>query len=86
MEVKKCQKCGAFIMSESDLCASCAKEQAYANTVLKTYFDENVSFDSIPSISAITGVAPELIQSYMKENHYIDTEMNSITSFNHIQY
>ena len=86
MEVRKCRKCGAFIMSENDLCASCAKELAYANTVLKNYFDENVSFDSIPSISAITGVAPEMIQNYMEENHYIDSEMNSLTSFNHIQY
>lgn len=86
MEIKKCTKCGAFIMTNNDLCESCAKENAYENTVLKNYFDENLTFDSIPSISAITGIAPNTIQNYMKTNNYIDSDLNTTTSFNSIQY
>ena len=86
MEIKKCTKCGAFVMSDNDLCASCAKETAYENTVLKNYFDENLNFDSIPSISAITGIAPNTIQNYMKANNYIDSDLNITSSFNSIQY
>ena len=83
MEIKKCSKCGAFIMTESDLCDSCLKETAYENTVLKNYFDENLSFDSIPSISAVTGISPNIIQNYMKTNNYMDPDTSS---FNNIQY
>ena len=86
MEIKKCTKCGAFLMADSDLCSSCAKEIAYENTVLKNYFDENSSFDSIPSISAVTGIAPNIIQNYMKANNYIDSDVNTTTSFTNIQY
>lgn len=86
MEIKKCTKCGAFLMTDSDLCSSCAKEIAYENTVLKNYFDENSSFDSIPSISAVTGIAPNIIQNYMKANNYIDSDANTTTSFTNIQY
>ena len=76
MEIKKCLKCGAFIQSEGDICTSCLKETAYANTVLKSYFEENFSFDSIPAISAVTGVAPSVIQNYMKENNFIDYDVD----------
>jgi len=86
MEIKKCTKCGAFIQSDSDICSSCAKKIAYENTVLKNYFDENASFDSIPSISAVTGIAPNVIQSYMKANNYIDYDIDMNTAFNNIQY
>ena len=86
MEIKKCIKCGAFIESDSDICASCAREIAYQNTVLKNYFDENISFESIPSISAVTGIAPNVIQNYMKENNYIDHDIDFNVDFNNIQY
>lgn len=86
MEIKKCIKCGAFIESDSDICTSCAKEVAYQNTVLKNYFDENVTFESIPSISAVTGIAPNVIQDYMKENNYIDHDIDFSVGFNNILY
>ena len=86
MEIKKCSKCGSFIMSENELCESCTKSIAYENTVLKNYFDENIGFDSIPSISAVTGVSPDTIQNYMKVNHYIDSDIDINNSFNNIQY
>ena len=86
MEIKKCSKCGAFIMSDKTLCDTCAKETAYANTVLKNYFEENVCFDSIPSISAVTGISPNVIQNYMKANDYIDAITKRDTFFTYIDY
>ena len=86
MEIKKRSKCGAFIMSDKTLCDTCAKETAYANTVLKNYFEENVCFDSIPSISAVTGISPNVIQNYMKANDYIDADTPITSSFTNIQY
>ena len=85
MEIKKCINCGSFISTESTLCTKCANKITYENTVLKNYFDENSSFDSIPSISASTGISPATIQSYMLTNNYIDTE-TPINGFSSIQY
>lgn len=86
MEIRKCMKCGAFIMTDAELCNSCANAVAYENTVLKNYFEENLTFDSIPSISAATGIAPATIQNYMKANNYINSDIDITTSFTNIQY
>lgn len=85
MEIKKCINCGSFISSESTLCTQCANKITYENTVLKNYFDENSSFDSIPSISAATGISPSTIQHYMLRNNYIDMDTPT-TGFSSIQY
>lgn len=86
MEIKKCTKCGAFIAGDGELCDSCAKQIAYENTVLKNYFEANEAFDSIPSISAVTGISPNAIQNYMQKNNYIDEEDNGMNGFSNIQY
>jgi len=85
MEIKKCICCGSFITSDASLCVTCANKKMYDSTVLKNYFDENSSFESISSISAATGVSPNTIQNYMKENNFIDSDF-SFTDFNSIQY
>ena len=85
MVIKKCISCGSFISSEATLCEKCANKITYENTVLKNYFDENSSFDSIPSISAATGISPAAIQHYMLENNYIDPTTNT-SGFSSIQY
>ena len=85
MEIKKCINCGCFITTNASLCVTCANKKQYNSTVLKNFFDENASFDSISSISAATGVAPDAIQTYMKENDYYDSSF-STTDFSSIQY
>ena len=85
MEIRKCINCGSFISSETTLCAKCANKITYENTVLKNYFDENSSFDSIPSISAVTGISPTSVQRYMVNNNFIDQDTPS-TGFSSIQY
>ena len=85
MEIKKCINCGSFISSDATLCSTCANKITYENTVLKNFFDENASFDSIPSISAVTGIAPSAVQRFMISNNYIDTNADS-SGFSPIQY
>ncbi len=85
MEIKKCINCGSFITTNASLCTSCANKITYENTVLKNYFDENTSFDSISSISVATGVSPKSIQSFMIENNYMD-ETTIPQGFSTIQY
>ena len=85
MKIKKCANCGSFITSETTLCGSCANKANYDMTLLKNYFDETVSFDSISAVSAATGVSPKSIQQYMQDNDYMNSEINP-TSFSSIQY
>ena len=85
MEIKKCSNCGSFITSEATLCSSCANKANYDMTLLKNYFDENASFDSISAVSATTGVSPKSIQKFMQDNDYMSSEINP-TSFSSIQY
>ena len=85
MELRKCVNCGSFITTEGALCTTCANKKTYESTVLKTYFDENTSFDSISSISATTGISPNAIQSYIRDNNFTDADIPSST-FNSIQY
>lgn len=85
MEIKKCINCGSFISSDATLCSTCANKITYENTVLKNFFDENASFDSISSISAVTGIAPSSVQRFMISNNYIDTNVES-SGFSPIQY
>lgn len=85
MEIKKCANCGAFITTEGNLCNTCLNKARYDNTLLKNYFDENTSFDSISSVSAATGVSPKAIQQFMIDNNYTNSEINS-TTFSSIQY
>ena len=76
MEIKKCTSCGAFITTEATVCDSCLNKMNYDMTLLKNYFDEISSFDSISAISAATGVSPTAIQKYMQDNHF-ETGINS---------
>lgn len=84
MEIKKCANCGAFIVTEGPLCDSCTDKVNLDMSLLKNYFEESPSFDSISEISASTGVSPVSIQKYMEKNNY-HLESNSI-NFNSIQY
>ncbi len=84
MEIKKCASCGSFITSGATICATCANKASYEKTLLKNYFDENASFDSISSVSATTGVSFNSVQKYIQDNNYVD--LDSTTTFNPIQY
>ncbi|MBQ6860900.1 MAG: hypothetical protein IJO08_04570 [Clostridia bacterium] len=85
MEIKKCASCGSFISSGAAICATCANKASYEKTLLKNYFDENTSFDSISSVSATTGVSFGSVQKYIQDNNYLDSDV-SATTFNPIQY
>ena len=84
MEIKKCTSCGAFITTEETICDSCKNKMNYDMTLLKNYFDENPSFNSISEISVTTGISPTSIQKYMQENDYNAAGYG--TTFSSIKY
>ena len=81
MEIKKCTNCGAFTTAESSLCDICAKKLKYNTTLLNSYFEGNINFDSIQAISSTTGVSPSVVQNYMIENHYLENPTNATDAY-----
>jgi len=86
MEIKKCKNCGAFITSEQEYCSTCVNMLSYNKTILKGYFDNVIPEGTVSSISSNTGVSPSLVENYMVENNYIDSDTLSKTSFASLPY
>lgn len=81
MDIKRCSNCGSFTTAESGLCDVCANKLKFSNTVLKNYFEENISFGSIGSIASATGISPSVVQNYMIENNYLDTPTSATDEY-----
>ena len=86
MELKKCKNCGAFITSDQEYCTTCVNMLSYNKTILKGYFDNVVPDGNIGSIASTTGVSPSLVQNFMVENNYIDSDVLTKTSFASLPY
>ena len=68
MEVKKCERCGCFFVSDSNVCQNCSPKDTFEISRLKNYLDsENIS-DSITSISVDTGISVKNLNRYLVEN------------------
>ena len=88
MELKKCKNCGAFINSTEEFCSACATTLSYNKTILKDFFEDNTTneFGTISSVSSKTGVSPNIVQTYMVENEYINSSDLTSTSFASLPY
>jgi predicted amidophosphoribosyltransferase len=86
MEIKKCARCGAFFSSISNVCSSCQNKESYDRTVLKNYFDENLSFDSVHAVSEETGISPTTIENYLLENNFNNPNNDNNSFYNQIPY
>jgi hypothetical protein len=86
MEIKKCERCGAFFTSTSNLCSSYQNKDSYDKTVLKNYFDENMSFNSVHAVSEETGISPTTIEKYLLENNYNNPYDDNSVFYNQIPY
>lgn len=86
MELKKCKNCGAFISSDVEFCSTCTNTLSYNKTILKGYFDSGITANSVSAVSSNTGVSPKIVESYMIENNYINSEGLEATSFASIPY
>ena len=64
MELNKCSRCGAFHVSESDVCPKCAGKDTLELSTFKTYIEEN-GFSSIDTIATETGIAQKNVNRFM---------------------
>ena len=65
MEFKKCERCGCFFLSDSNVCENCSPKDSFEMSRLKNYLSgENVS-NSINSISIDTGISVKNLNRYL---------------------
>lgn len=64
MELNKCSRCGAFHVSEGDVCSKCVGKDSLELSTFKSYIEEN-GFSSIDTIATQTGIAQKNINRFM---------------------
>lgn len=64
MELNKCNRCGAFHTSESDVCPKCLDKDHLELSTFKSYIEEN-GFSSIDTIATQTGIAQKNVNRFM---------------------
>ncbi len=67
MEVKKCDRCGGFHLTENSICANCLDKEMMEVQAIKQEFDglERVNYDDILTASKNTNISGERIERYL---------------------
>lgn len=71
MEFNKCNRCGAFYMSEGTVCPKCSPKDALELATLKNYIEEN-GFSSIDVVSAGTGISAKNLNRFLNVDEIVD--------------
>ena len=71
MEFNKCNRCGAFYMSEGTVCPKCSPKDALELSNLKNYIEEN-GFSSIDAVSAGTGISAKNLNRFLNVDGIVD--------------
>ena len=75
MEFKKCERCGSFFLSESNVCENCSPKDSFELSKLRNYFEGDIQANSIDSISVDTGISVKNLNRYL-----INEEFSEISS------
>ena len=75
MEFKKCERCGSFYLSESNICENCSPKDNFELSKLRNYFEGDIQSNSIDSISVDTGISVKNLNRYL-----INEEFSEISS------
>lgn len=78
MELKKCERCGCFFMSNNEVCPSCQPKDMYEMSKLKNYFNSENYSNVLNSISVDTGISLKNLNRHLNSNELsnISTQLN----------
>ena len=68
MEFKKCERCGCFFASPSDVCSNCEAKDKQDIYNLSNYIVTSPSVTSIENLSYNTGVSVKNISRFIDNN------------------
>lgn len=72
MELKKCERCGCFFMSNNSVCPSCQPKDIYEMSKLKNYFENENYSNMLNSISIDTGITLKNLNRHLNSNEFSD--------------
>ena len=68
MDFKRCNRCGNFFVSNSDICCNCQTKDRADIAKLNDILDTHSNINSINELSANSGVNPSNINRYIENN------------------
>lgn len=68
MNFKKCNRCGNFFISDSDICYECAVKDKADIAKLNNILINNSEINSVNELSANSGINPNNINRYINNN------------------
>ncbi len=84
MEFKKCDRCGCFFLSDSNVCYNCSPKDSFEMSKLKSYLEGENYSNSIDSISVDTGISVKNLNRYFENKEFskISSKLNIGTNLN----
>lgn len=70
MEFKRCERCGSFYLSESNICESCSPKDSFELSKLRNYFEGDIQANSIDSIAIDTGISVKNLNRYLGNEEF----------------
>ena len=68
MDFKRCNRCGNFFMSDSDICYDCGIKDKADIAKLNNILEECTGINSVNELSANSGVNPTNINRFIDNN------------------
>lgn len=81
MEIKKCNRCGSFYTSDTQVCQNCMPKDKQDIIKLQGYINENGINSTKQEISMGTGISPKNLDRYLQSEEFKGSfvESDSIT-------
>lgn len=71
MNFNKCNRCGCFFMTGSDICPNCAPKEQLEINHLKNYIEENINNAlNIDDIVSSTGISAKNLNRFFKQEAF----------------
>ena len=68
MDFKRCNRCGNFFLSNSDICCNCQTKDRADISKLNDILNSNLNINTINELSANSGVNPSNINRFIENN------------------
>lgn len=70
MEFKRCERCGSFYLSESNICENCSPKDNFELSKLRNYFEGDIQANSIDSIAIDIGISVKNLNRYLGNEEF----------------
>lgn len=72
MEFKRCERCGSFYLSESNICENCSPKDNFELSKLRNYFEGDIQASSIDYIAVDTGISVKNLNRYLGNEEFAE--------------